>query len=45
LKKSGEFGIVNEGKRAIYVDGRAVLTGCRDVLRNNSVIEVIISLL
>lgn len=42
LKKNGEFSIVNEGKRPIYVDGRAVLMGCRDVLRNNSVIEVII---
>jgi len=40
LKKNGEFSIVNEGKRPIYVDGRAVLAGCRDVLRNNSVIEV-----
>jgi len=40
LKKNGEFSIVNEGKRPIYVDGRAVLMGCRDVLRNNSVIEV-----
>jgi len=43
LKKNGEFSIVNEGKRPIYVDGRAVLTGCRDVLRNNSVVEVMIS--
>jgi len=45
LKKNGEFTIVNEGKRPIYVDGRAVLMGCRDVLRNNSVIEVIRCLL
>jgi len=42
LKKNGEFSILNEGKRPIYVDGRAVLTGCRDVLRSNSVIEVFI---
>jgi len=42
LKKNGEFSIVNEGKRPVYVDGRAVLTGCRDVLHNNSVIEVML---
>jgi hypothetical protein len=41
MKKNGDFYIANEGKRPIYVDGKAVLTGNKESLRNNSVIEVI----
>ena len=43
LKKNGDFYIANEGKRPIYVDGKAVLTGNKEQLNNNSVIEVCVA--
>ncbi|XP_062842424.1 microspherule protein 1 [Trichomycterus rosablanca] len=40
LKNNGEFFIVNEGRRPIYIDGRPVLTGNKWKLNNNSVLEI-----
>lgn len=40
LKNNGDFFIVNEGRRPIYIDGRPVLTGNKWKLNNNSVLEV-----
>ncbi|XP_046731496.1 microspherule protein 1 isoform X1 [Silurus meridionalis] len=40
LKNNGDFFIVNEGRRPIYIDGRPVLTGNKWKLNNNSVLEI-----
>ena|SRR6218665_2336247 len=40
LWNTGEFYITNEGKRPIYVDAQPVLPGSKQLLHNNSVIEV-----
>ena len=40
LKSNGDFFIVNEGKRPIFIDGAPVITGARTKLNNNNVIEV-----
>lgn len=40
LRSNGDFFIVNEGKRPIYVDGAPVIQGSRTKLSNNNVIEV-----
>ncbi|XP_034022717.1 microspherule protein 1 isoform X2 [Thalassophryne amazonica] len=40
LKNNGDFFIANEGRRAIYIDGRPVLSGNKWKLNNNSVVEI-----
>lgn len=40
LRNNGDFYIANEGKRPIYIDGKPVLTGNKQKLNNNSVVEV-----
>ncbi|XP_072034818.1 microspherule protein 1-like isoform X3 [Amphiura filiformis] len=40
LRNSGEFYVANEGKRAIHIDGKAVLKGQKTKLNNNSVVEI-----
>jgi microspherule protein 1 len=40
LKNNGDFFVVNEGKRPIFIDGVPVVTGARTKLNNNNVIEV-----
>ena len=40
LKNNGEFYIANEGKRALYIDGKPVLKGNKAKLNHNSVVEV-----
>ncbi|CAL9704172.1 unnamed protein product [Knipowitschia caucasica] len=40
LKNNGDFFIVNEGRRPIYIDGRPVLPGNKWKLNNNSVVEI-----
>lgn len=40
LRSNGDFFIVNEGKRPIFIDGAPVVTGGRTKLNNNNVIEV-----
>lgn len=40
LRSNGDFFIVNEGKRPIFIDGCAVTKGNRTKLNNNNVIEV-----
>lgn len=40
LRNNGDFFIVNEGKRSIFVDGAPVIKGGRTKLNNNNVIEV-----
>lgn len=40
LRSNGDFFIVNEGKRPIYIDGTPVIQGSRTKLSNNNVIEV-----
>lgn len=40
LWNTGEFYITNEGKRPIYVDAQPVLPGSKQLLHNNSVIEI-----
>lgn len=40
LKSNGDFFVVNEGKRPIFIDGAPVVTGARTKLNNNNVIEV-----
>lgn len=40
LKNNGDFFIVNEGRRPIYIDGRPVLSGNKWKLNNNSVVEI-----
>lgn len=40
LRNNGDFFIVNEGKRSIFVDGAPIIKGGRTKLNNNNVIEV-----
>jgi len=40
LRGNGDFFIVNEGKRPIFIDGAPVLKGGRTKLNNNNVIEI-----
>lgn len=40
LRNNGDFFIVNEGKRPIFIDGAPIVTGGRTKLNNNNVIEV-----
>ncbi|KAJ8321121.1 hypothetical protein KUTeg_002708 [Tegillarca granosa] len=40
LRSNGEFFIANEGKRAIYIDGKPVIAGNKQKLNNNSVVEI-----
>jgi len=40
MRNTGDFVLLNEGKRPIFVDGRPVLTGNKHRLNNNSVLEV-----
>lgn len=40
LKNNGDFFIVNEGRRPLYIDGRPVLSGNKWKLNNNSVVEI-----
>lgn len=40
LKNNGDFFIVNEGRRPMYIDGRPVLSGNKWKLNNNSVVEI-----
>lgn len=40
LRNTGEFFIVCEGKRCLYVDGKPLITGDRSRLIHNSVLEV-----
>lgn len=40
LRSNGDFYIANEGKRPIYVDGKPILTGNKQRLNNNSVVEL-----
>jgi len=40
LKDTGEFYVVNEGKRPIYIDGKPILAGNKQKLNNNSVVEI-----
>lgn len=40
LRSNADFFITNEGKRPIFVDGMALLTGYKTRLNNNCVIEV-----
>lgn len=40
LRSNGDFFILNEGKRPIYVDGRPLLQGGRTKLSNNCTVEV-----
>ncbi|KAM4699116.1 microspherule protein 1 isoform 3-T3 [Discoglossus pictus] len=40
LKNNGDFFIANEGRRALYIDGRPVLPGSKWKLSHNSVVEI-----
>lgn len=40
LRSNGDFFIVNEGKRPIFIDGAPIVKGGRTKLNNNNVIEV-----
>jgi len=40
LRSAGDFYMVNEGKRPMYVDGKPLLPGSKTKLNNNAVIEV-----
>lgn len=40
LRSNGDFFVVNEGKRPIFIDGAPITTGSRTKLNNNNVIEV-----
>lgn len=40
LRPTGEFYLVNEGKRSMYIDGKPLLPGSKAKLNNNAVIEV-----
>lgn len=40
LRSNGDFFIVNEGKRPIFIDGSPIIKGGRTKLNNNNVIEV-----
>uniref|UniRef100_A0A915KSV9 Microspherule protein N-terminal domain-containing protein n=1 Tax=Romanomermis culicivorax TaxID=13658 RepID=A0A915KSV9_ROMCU len=39
LRVTGDFYIVNDGLRPIYIDGKPVLSGSKSKLNNNSVLE------
>lgn len=41
MRSNGDFFLVNEGKRPIFVDGVPIITGNKIKLHNNNVIEVI----
>lgn len=45
LRNNGDFFLSSEGKRPIFVDSRPILAGNKMKLNNNSVIEVIITIL
>jgi len=40
LRNNGDFFVLNEGKRPIYVDGRPILTGNKYRLNDNSIVEI-----
>lgn len=40
LRNNGDFYIANEGKRPLYIDGKPILTGNKQKLNNNSVVEI-----
>ncbi|GBM20012.1 Microspherule protein 1 [Araneus ventricosus] len=40
MDTNGDFYIINEGKKPIFIDGKPVLTGNKYKLSNNSVIEI-----
>lgn len=40
LCNNGEFFILNEGKRGIYIDSKPILAGSKCRLNNNSVVEI-----
>ena len=40
LKSDGEYCVLNEGRRALYIDGRPVETGVKATLYHNSTFEV-----
>lgn len=40
LRSNGDFFISNEGKRPIYIDGMPLLSGSKNRINNNCVIEV-----
>ncbi|XP_074653523.1 microspherule protein 1-like [Tubulanus polymorphus] len=40
LRNNGEFFVANEGKRPVYIDGKPVLSGTKQKLNNNSVVEM-----
>ncbi|MEE6471376.1 hypothetical protein FKM82_009256 [Ascaphus truei] len=40
LKNNGDFFIANEGRRALYIDGRPVMPGSKWKLSHNSVVEI-----
>lgn len=40
LRNNGDFFVVNEGKRPIFIDGIPIVKGARTKLNNNNVIEV-----
>ncbi|KAK3577150.1 hypothetical protein CHS0354_037486 [Potamilus streckersoni] len=40
LRNNGDFFIANEGKRAIYIDGKPILNGMKQKMNNNSVVEI-----
>ncbi|XP_054711986.1 LOW QUALITY PROTEIN: microspherule protein 1-like [Uloborus diversus] len=42
MEDNGDFFIINEGKKAIFVDGKPVLSGNKCKINNNSVIEITI---
>lgn len=42
LRSNGDFFISNEGKRPIYIDGMPLLSGSKNRINNNCVIEVVL---
>ena len=42
LKPDGEYYVVNEGRRPIFIDGKPVLTDVKAKLHHNSTFEVTI---
>lgn len=40
MDTNGDFYLINEGKKPMFIDGKPVLTGNKYKLNNNSVIEV-----
>uniref|UniRef100_A0A0A9XBK2 Microspherule protein 1 n=1 Tax=Lygus hesperus TaxID=30085 RepID=A0A0A9XBK2_LYGHE len=40
LRNNGDFFVLNEGKRPIFIDGRPILTGNKYRLNDNSVVEI-----